>query len=155
MWLVVRLLWKLNCTSLRALPILWNEVSRVFRSRRATVSGWSTSWLCPKTKEMNTTDHRPVLIVIAGPNVSGKTTITLKISKIISSYQKSIVNCKRCSALADRVYIYDNSIDDTDARILFRLIDDNSSSNIPTTFLNGQRRWLNERKHNTNIVVGH
>jgi hypothetical protein len=37
-------------------------------------------------------------------------------------------------------YIYDNSIDDTDARILFRLIDDNSSSNIPTTFLNGQRR---------------
>ena len=63
----------------------------------------------------------------------------LKEPREISRYQKSIVNCKRCSALADRVYIYDNSIDDTDARILFRLIDDNSSSNIPTTFLNGQR----------------
>ena len=42
------------------------------------------------------------------------------IPKIISRYQKSIVNCKRCIALADRVYVYDNSIDDVDARLLFR-----------------------------------
>ena len=28
------------------------------------------------------------------------------IPKIISRYQKSIVNCKRCSILADRVYIF-------------------------------------------------
>ena len=45
------------------------------------------------------------------------------IPKIISRYQKSIVNCKRCIALADRVYVYDNSIDDADARLLFRLTD--------------------------------
>ena len=45
------------------------------------------------------------------------------IPKIISRYQKSIVNCKRCAALADRVYIYDNSIDDADARLLFRMPD--------------------------------
>lgn len=45
------------------------------------------------------------------------------IPKIISRYQKSIVNCKRCAALADRVYVYDNSIDDVDARLLFRMSD--------------------------------
>jgi predicted ABC-type ATPase len=45
------------------------------------------------------------------------------IPKIISRYYKSILNCKRCIALADRVYIYDNSIDDADARLLFRMTD--------------------------------
>ena len=29
----------------------------------------------------------------------------------------------RCAALADRVYVYDNSIDDTEARLLFRMTD--------------------------------
>lgn len=102
---------------------------------------------------MSTTEHRPILIVIAGPNGSGKTTITsfirlffvstnhpsinssriakrvmkgghdVPIPKIISRYQKSIVNCKRCVSLADRVYVYDNSIDDVDARLLFRMTD--------------------------------
>ena len=45
------------------------------------------------------------------------------IPKIISRYQKSIVNCKRCAFLADRVYVYDNSVDDVDARLLFRMTD--------------------------------
>ena len=45
------------------------------------------------------------------------------IPKIISRYQKSIVNCKRCAELADRVYIYDNSVDDAEARLLFRMTD--------------------------------
>lgn len=43
------------------------------------------------------------------------------ISKVISRYYKSILNCKRCTGLADRMYVYDNSIDDTDARLLFRM----------------------------------
>ena len=45
------------------------------------------------------------------------------ITKVISRYYKSILNCKRCVSLADRVYIYDNSIDDVDARLLFRMTD--------------------------------
>ncbi len=44
------------------------------------------------------------------------------ISKIISRYQ-SILNCKRVAAIADRVYIYDNSVDDAEARLLFRMTD--------------------------------
>ncbi len=81
--------------------------------------------------------HRPVLIVIAGPNGSGKTTINasriaqrvlegghdVPIPKIISRYQKSILNCKRVAAITDRVYVYDNSVDDAEARLLFRMTD--------------------------------
>ena len=45
------------------------------------------------------------------------------ITKVISRYYKSILNCKRCAALVNRVYVYDNSVDDVDARLLFRLFD--------------------------------
>lgn len=45
------------------------------------------------------------------------------ITKVISRYYKSILNCKRCASLADRVYVYDNSIDDADACLLFRMTD--------------------------------
>lgn len=45
------------------------------------------------------------------------------ISKVISRYQKSILNCKRVAAIADRVYVYDNSVDDAEARLLFRMTD--------------------------------
>lgn len=45
------------------------------------------------------------------------------ISKIISRYAKSIVNCILLSKAVDRLYVYDNSVDDADAQILFRLKD--------------------------------
>lgn len=47
------------------------------------------------------------------------------IAKIISRYQKSIINCKVSTGIADRVYIYDNSVDGHEARILFRFADGN------------------------------
>lgn len=58
---------------------------------------------------MSQTAHRPVLIVIAGPNGSGKTTIT---SRIL-----------RHEWLEGAVYVYDNSVDDAEARLLFRMTD--------------------------------
>ena len=45
------------------------------------------------------------------------------IVKVISRYYKSILNCKRCVSIADRVYVYDNSVDDVEARLLYRLTD--------------------------------
>lgn len=43
------------------------------------------------------------------------------ISKIISRYTKSIINCETIARLVDRLYVYDNSVNDVDAQILFRL----------------------------------
>lgn len=45
------------------------------------------------------------------------------IAKIISRYQKSIINCKIATSIADRVYLYDNSVDNREARLLFRFAD--------------------------------
>lgn len=45
------------------------------------------------------------------------------ITKIISRYSKSIANCITVAPYVDRLYVYDNSIDNQDARILFRLSD--------------------------------
>ena len=43
--------------------------------------------------------------------------------KRVGQDYKSILNCKRVAAIADRVYIYDNSVDDAEARLLFRMTD--------------------------------
>jgi predicted ABC-type ATPase len=45
------------------------------------------------------------------------------ITKVISRYYKSILNCRRVSQIVDRTYIYDNSIDNQEARLLFRMVD--------------------------------
>ena len=44
-------------------------------------------------------------------------------SKIVSRYYKSIVNCFKASKYADRTYVYDNTAENTEAQILFRMID--------------------------------
>ncbi len=45
------------------------------------------------------------------------------IHKIISRYDKSIANCMALAPYVDRLYVYDNSIEDAEARLLFRLSD--------------------------------
>ena len=44
------------------------------------------------------------------------------ITKIISRYRKSIINCMKVSSIVDRLYVYDNSIDGEEATIQFRLV---------------------------------
>lgn len=43
------------------------------------------------------------------------------ITKIISRYDKSIANCIALAPYVDRMYVYDNSIENAEARLLFRL----------------------------------
>ena len=45
------------------------------------------------------------------------------IQKIISRYQKSLVNMVKVMHFADRTYFYDNSVDNHDAQPLFRTVD--------------------------------
>lgn len=45
------------------------------------------------------------------------------ISKIISRYQKSILNCKFVIKNVQRVYLYDNSVDNGEAQLLIRYAD--------------------------------
>ena len=45
------------------------------------------------------------------------------ITKIISRYQKSISNCRIVSSFVDRTYVYDNSMDGVEARLLYRMKD--------------------------------
>ena len=45
------------------------------------------------------------------------------IAKIISRYYKSLANGRILSQIVDRAYFYDNSVNDRDACLLFRLAD--------------------------------
>lgn len=42
------------------------------------------------------------------------------ISKIVSRYTKSIANCVALSSVVNRLYVYDNSVNDHSPRLLFR-----------------------------------
>lgn len=45
----------------------------------------------------------------------------VSISKIISRYQKSIINCRLIANIVDRLYVYDNSVDNAVAALQYRL----------------------------------
>lgn len=45
------------------------------------------------------------------------------IPKIISRYQKSVLNCRYIAPKVDRTYLYDNSIENEEAKILLRFSD--------------------------------
>lgn len=45
------------------------------------------------------------------------------ISKVVSRYYKSLLNAAKAITLADRAYIYDNSMDNQLPRLLYRMVD--------------------------------
>ena len=42
---------------------------------------------------------------------------------ITNGYTRSILNCKIVSKIVDRTYVYDNSVDNVDAKLLYRMVD--------------------------------
>jgi predicted ABC-type ATPase len=45
------------------------------------------------------------------------------IGKIVTRYTRSLANCSIIAPVIDRTYVYDNSVDDAPARLLYRLAD--------------------------------
>ncbi len=62
------------------------------------------------------------------------------ISKIISRYSKSIANCALAASMADRSYIYDNSIDFADPTLLFRV----NNGKLEKVYADGVNDWAKE-----------
>ena len=56
------------------------------------------------------------------------------ILKIISRYEKAIINAIKVAGFTDRTYFYDNSIDNQNAQLLFRTIDGKFAKKYVETF---------------------
>ena len=81
---------------------------------------------------VNGSEHKPVLIVIAGPNGSGKTSVTTHLlhhewmedaiyinPDMIA--QERFGDCANAAQYADKTYLYDNSIDNHEVIPLCRM----------------------------------
>lgn len=70
---------------------------------------------------IGTSDPRINAARVAGRVMRGGHTVPIE--KIVSRWGKSLANLPAAIALADRVYLYDNSIDEVDARLCARTQD--------------------------------
>lgn len=59
------------------------------------------------------------------------------IKKIVSRYYKSIANCRIVSSIVDRLYVYDNSVEESDAVLQYRL----SSGKLVKCYVNNIHQW--------------
>lgn len=69
------------------------------------------------------------------------------IRKIISRYTKSIINCEAIAPLVDRLYVYDNSVNNQDAQIQFRL----SNGSLEKMYVTELPTWAKNIIPNTTI----
>ena len=65
------------------------------------------------------------------------------ISKIITRYYKSLLNAADAIKFVDRAYIYDNSIEDTLPRLIYRTID----GNVAKKYLQEVPEWAQNLAH--------
>lgn len=67
---------------------------------------------------ISTTDPRINAARVAGRVMAGGHTVPIE--KIVSRYVRSMANLSAAFQLADRVYVYDNSVDDSEAQLCVR-----------------------------------
>lgn len=70
---------------------------------------------------IGTSDPRINAARVAGRVMQGGHTVPIE--KIVSRYERSMANLGAVLRLADRVYVYDNSVDDAEARLCARAMD--------------------------------
>ncbi|WP_295384463.1 zeta toxin family protein [uncultured Thiodictyon sp.] len=84
--------------------------------RRARDSGFFVRLFFVGTDDPSINAKRVALRVMQGGH-------DVPIAKIIDRYKRSLINCGAAVRLADRAYVYDNSIENASARLVFRTTD--------------------------------
>jgi predicted ABC-type ATPase len=81
--------------------------------RRARDAGFFVRLFFVGTEDPSINAKRVAMRVMEGGH-------DVPIPKIIARYSKSLANCAAVIRMVDRAYVYDNSVDDAPARLLFR-----------------------------------
>jgi len=81
--------------------------------RRARDAGFFVRVFFVGTNDPSINAKRVALRVMEGGH-------DVPIAKIIARYTRSLANCSVAARLADRAYVYDNSVENASARLLFR-----------------------------------
>lgn len=111
--------WRERCLANRKSHIfetVMSAVDKVDYILRAKESGFFVRLFFVSTESPTINAKRVAQRVLDGGH-------DVPIPKIISRYDKSIANCIALAPYVDRLYVYDNSIEDAEARLLFRLSD--------------------------------
>lgn len=111
--------WRERCLAERKSPIFETVMSaadKVDYILRAKEAGFFIRLFFVSTESPTINAKRVANRVLNGGH-------DVPIPKIISRYDKSIANCIALAPYVDRLYVYDNSIEDAEARLLFRLSD--------------------------------
>lgn len=99
-----------------ALETVLSTSAKIDFLRRAKVAGYFVRVFFIGTADPRINAARVASRVMEGGH-------TVPIEKIVTRYVRSMANLSAAIRLSDRVYVYDNSIDDTEARLCARTVD--------------------------------